>query len=89
VTRVFEVLQMETAQFEADAYDDCCAVCGVQQLFVRDRLAIRESYRCRPCKALLREREQARVLVGYFGVGGGVAPSPSCVTIRASSIYDI
>ena len=85
-----EALQTETAQFEADAYDDSCAVCGVRQLFVRDRLAIRESYRCNACKALLREREQASVLVSLFGRGryGSVAELCSDSAFKNLAIYE-
>ena len=58
-----------SAAFEADAYADDCSVCGLRQQFIRDQLAIRESYRCCSCRAILREREQARVLVRFFGRG--------------------
>src|SRR5688500_7876635 len=78
------------AAFEADTYRGYCALCGVEQSFVRDQIAIRESYRCSPCKALLREREQARVLVRFFGRGKYSSVADLCKdrTFKELSIYE-
>jgi SAM-dependent methyltransferase len=52
--------------FISDRYTDECAVCGTTQAFECADHRIRESYRCNSCKALLREREQARcILLSY------------------------
>lgn len=53
--------------FEKDKYDGICAVCGLAQCFERTDVRIRETYRCGACKALLREREQAKCIVDTFG----------------------
>lgn len=50
-------------QFEADEYQGTCAVCGLDQTFVRSKRATRETYPCRSCRASLREREQARAIL--------------------------
>lgn len=51
----------------SDSYTGDCAVCGTTQLFECAEVRIRESYRCKSCKALLREREQARCIVQCYG----------------------
>jgi SAM-dependent methyltransferase len=58
-----------TTEFEADSYLDSCALCGTAQLFERTKVAIRETYQCKVCKALLREREQARAILTIFSQG--------------------
>lgn len=53
--------------FEADSYWGICAVCGAEgQCFAREQRAIRETYKCPFCKALLRERAQADAIISYF-----------------------
>jgi SAM-dependent methyltransferase len=55
-------------EFHADAYTGDCCVCGSGgQIFRREHLAIRETYRCSVCRASLREREQARAIVELYG----------------------
>ncbi len=58
-----------TDQFDADAYYDNCSICGAFQLFERTKKAIRETYKCKSCGALLRDREQARAIVLEYGHG--------------------
>ncbi|MFZ2651310.1 MAG: methyltransferase domain-containing protein [Burkholderiaceae bacterium] len=56
--------------FEPDGYFGTCSLCGTFQEFERALRSIRETYRCRECKALLREREQAQALLSCFtGLG--------------------
>jgi len=50
-----------------DIYWDSCTVCGKSQFFEKHKVAIRETYRCAECKAMLREREQARAILLFFG----------------------
>lgn len=64
------------AEFDQDSYYDTCSICGASQLFVRTKLAIRETYACRECKGLLREREQASAILARF-------PSPGVSTLAA------
>lgn len=49
-----------------DCVADSCAVCRTFQTFERNHRSIRETYRCGSCKALLREREQARAILDTF-----------------------
>ncbi len=52
--------------FEADIYFGLCSICGHFQEFKRTTRAIRETYRCAQCKALLREREQAQAILACY-----------------------
>ncbi len=54
------------AEFETDSYYGSCSICGHLQEFFRTIRAIRESYRCAQCKALLREREQAKAIIACY-----------------------
>lgn len=58
-----EAVLERPADFAPDAYHGQCSVCGLAQVFSRSLRAIRETYRCRSCKASLREREQASALL--------------------------
>ena len=49
-----------------DKYSDICSVCGHQGLFHHRDGSIRESYRCRKCRASLRYREQARLILKHY-----------------------
>jgi SAM-dependent methyltransferase len=51
---------------EDDAYDGACNVCGTAQTFVRRNRWMREGYRCASCKASLRYRGQADVLLRAY-----------------------
>jgi SAM-dependent methyltransferase len=54
---------MSDSDFEPDSYFGRCSLCGLFQQFERTEKAIRETYRCAACKALLREREQAQAVL--------------------------
>lgn len=58
-----------TLEFEVDAYTGGCSICGSEQIFERKKVAIRETYRCENCKAILREREHARAMLKVYGEG--------------------
>jgi SAM-dependent methyltransferase len=58
---------MLTTDFEADSYFGRCSICGQRQDFIRETRPIRETYRCKTCKASLREREQAQAILGCYG----------------------
>ena len=66
--------EAEAGHERPDGYTGWCAVCGHAGRFVRDAsiASIRENYRCRAraCKASLRYREQARLVVKYFAREG-------------------
>ncbi len=73
-------------------YGGCCTVCGTAGLFKHDSAlkSIRENFRCKACKANLRYREQARVIVKHFSRGGAkcLAELTSEPEFRASRIYE-
>jgi len=56
--------------YPADEISGFCTLCGTYGRFVRDRPAIRESYRCKPCGASARERHQAEVILNRFSKHG-------------------
>ena len=62
----------EAGHEQPDGYTGQCAVCGHVGRFVREAsiASIRENYRCGACKASLRYREQARLVVEYFAREG-------------------
>ena len=82
VTRLLVLMQAEFARHKGavspiipitlrapeDGYVDCCSVCGhTGYLRRRETIAsIRENYRCAVCKASLRYREQARLILEHF-----------------------
>jgi ubiquinone/menaquinone biosynthesis C-methylase UbiE len=78
------------AEFKPDHYFDSCAVCGTFQVFERTAYAIRETYRCKTCKALLREREQAQAIVNTFGRGAArsIAELIQCSDFSVNRIYE-
>lgn len=78
------------AEFEPDSYFDSCAVCGTLQVFERTTYAIRETYRCKTCKALLREREQAQAIINIFGRGTAksIAELIQCPDFAVARIYE-
>ena len=51
-----------------DGYVDCCSVCGHTGYLRRQEtiVSIRENYRCAVCKASVRYREQARLILDHF-----------------------
>ncbi len=55
-------------------YDDAeagqCSVCGYRGVFQRNHKSIREGYRCRQCRAALRYRHQASVLLSKYASAG-------------------
>ena len=58
---------MVNTDFVEDNYYGHCSICGNYQNFVRIARSIRETYRCKTCKASLREREQAQSILSCFG----------------------
>ena len=64
-------------EFEPDSYIGTCRICGCDQVFTRQKLAIRETYPCTNCKASLREREHALAILDTYA---------NC---KASSIRDL
>ena len=60
------------------------------QLFERDAKAIRETYRCKSCRALLRDREQAIAIVREFGRGKAksIAELVNLKDFAANRIYE-
>ena len=73
-------------------YRGCCAVCGSEGLFMHDPAvkSIRENFTCRACKASLRYREQARLIVKHFSRRGAtcLAELADQLEFRASRIYE-
>ena len=57
----------ELARPILDMYVGICAVCGVLSEFPHFGGSTRESYRCRGCRASMRERGVAQTLVELFG----------------------
>ena len=55
---------------EKSNYRDCCTVCGHVGDLRHEERSIRESYRCKACKASLRYREQARLILAHFSRNG-------------------
>jgi SAM-dependent methyltransferase len=54
----------------SDSYDGTCNICGAQQRFVRSHKWLREGYPCTACKAILRYRGQADLLLRYYSTQG-------------------
>lgn len=79
-----------TTEFEPDAYDGICEVCGTAQRFERTQRAIRETYRCSACKALLRERAQAAVILSIFPELGvrTLRELVQCADYKAQRVYE-
>ena len=73
-----------------DCYSDSCTVCGHTGALYRDGGPVRESYRCKRCKASLRYREQARVVLKYFSKEGSRYLSELCEEreFRGLRIYE-
>lgn len=61
---------MSSSEFEANSYPGICEICGEGQVFTRTHRAIRETYQCRKCRGLLRERAQASVVVACYAPAG-------------------
>ena len=55
--------------YDEDGYADCCTVCGHVGYLRRQERSIRETYQCGNCKASLRYREQARLILKHFSRG--------------------
>ena len=72
-----------------DSYTAPCTVCGSVSEFVHHGGSVRESYRCKVCRASLRHRGQANAIVEIFGKGerslSALAQSPS---FRDLCIYE-
>ena len=73
-------------------YRGYCTVCGTAGLFIHNSAikSIRENFTCQTCKANLRYREQARLVVRQFSRGGveylaELAKNPE---FRTSRIYE-
>ena len=49
-----------------DSYEGLCACCGSMSLFVREHRSLREGYKCQHCRATLRYRGQAELLVDLY-----------------------
>ena len=61
----------ETRIGQTDGCVGRCALCGHTGNFLREEsVSIRENYRCEACKASLRYREQARLIVKHFAREG-------------------
>ena len=73
-----------------DYYTDNCTVCGYTGALYHDGAAIRESYRCKRCKASLRYREQARLVLKHFSKEGSMHLSELCEEreFRGLRIYE-
>ena len=52
--------------WDEDGYADRCTVCGYAGYLHRRGKSIRETYECGNCKASLRYREQARLILKHF-----------------------
>jgi SAM-dependent methyltransferase len=57
-------------EFDDDAYEGTCNVCGESQLFVRRNASLREGYCCTKCKASLRYRGQADAILRFYSRAG-------------------
>ena len=73
-----------------DYYTDRCTVCGYTGALHHDGAPIRESYRCKRCKASLRYREQARFVLKHFSKEGSMHLSELCEEreFRGLRIYE-
>ena len=58
------------ADFDKDGYTDSCTVCGHAGYLRREGLSVRETFQCGICKASLRYREQARLILNHFSREG-------------------
>ena len=82
VTRILTLVGKEFARRESahtrptavnyhkDGYTDCCTVCGHSGYLHREGLSVRETFQCGICKASLRYREQARLILNHFSREG-------------------
>ena len=52
-----------------DSYTGNCSICGRKSTFSHNEGAVSESYKCQWCKALLRHRAQAQVILDVYGNG--------------------
>ena len=59
-------------------YTDRCTVCGYTGALYDNGGPLRENYRCKKCKASLRYREQARLVLKYFSKEGSIHLSELC-----------
>ena len=60
----------KTAREHEDGYVDRCSVCGHTGYLRREGLSVRETFQCGICKASLRYREQARLILNHFSREG-------------------
>ena len=58
-----------TSRADEDGYADRCTTCGHTGYFRREGRSIKETYQCGNCKASLRYREQARLILNHFSRG--------------------
>ena len=70
----------------SDGYTDRCSLCGHTGYLRRAERSIRETYRCEVCKASLRYREQARVVVECFGHLHRDSPPPRASRLGISRL---
>jgi SAM-dependent methyltransferase len=54
---------------KSDNWKGICSICGYEGLFNRGHRSIREGYACPGCKASLRYRHQAEMLLDTYGSG--------------------
>ena len=73
-------------------YSGYCTVCGTRGLFVHNPAirSIRENFTCKSCKASLRYREQARLVVSHFPGDGAkcLAELARETGFRRAGIYE-
>jgi SAM-dependent methyltransferase len=70
VLKMTEMQEPVPSKDEQDHFGATCDVCGEHGRFERDRVAIRESFRCQACRSVLRYQGQARAIVRHFARNG-------------------
>lgn len=72
------------------SYRGDCAVCGCRARFLHTRSSIRESYSCPECRASLRYREQAQVIIDLLAKDNSrsIAELVNEDTFRQLTIYE-
>lgn len=57
---------MEQDRWNELNYEGKCSVCGSYNFFQRENKSVRETFKCKECRASLREREQASAILSLF-----------------------
>lgn len=72
------------------SYEGLCAVCGRVGRFQRDGRSMRETFPCPTCRASLRYRHQAEVLLAHYSTRGSASLEALCSEPRfaASTIFE-